>query len=117
MRHFGSLIWAVLITLVFAGQAPAQSTFATITGTVTDQTGAAVPNATVEATNVNTGYVYTAASNDEGIYTLNNLLDGTYGLKAKAEGFGEFVVDSIILAVRENRRVTSGFRSEQFRAR
>ena len=105
MRSRRTWLWAGLIVLAVAGRATPQSTFATITGNVTDPSGAAVPGAAVEARNVRTGYVYTATSNDEGVYTLANLLDGTYQLKARAQGFGEFAVDNIILTVRENRRV------------
>jgi hypothetical protein len=87
------------------GQTLAQSTFATITGTVTDPSGAAVRGVTVEATNVKTGYVYTDVSNDEGVYTLSNLLDGTYTVKARATGFGDFTTENIILSARDNRRI------------
>jgi hypothetical protein len=105
MRNFRLFGGALLLCCVIAAQARGQSTFATITGNVTDPTGAAVPGATVEARNLKTGYVYTATSSDEGVYTLINVLDGTYTLKATASGFGEFTAENIILAVRENRRV------------
>ncbi len=105
MRFTKFPILACLLALMLNGAARGQSAFATITGNVTDPTGAAVAGATIEARNVNTGYVYTANSNEEGVYTLANLLDGTYTLKAKATGFGDFAVENIILAVRENRRI------------
>jgi hypothetical protein len=105
MRRFRLFVWAGLVLSVLTVQAWPQSTFATITGNVTDPTGAAVPGATVEAHNVKTGYVYTATSSEEGVYTIANVLDGTYTLKARASGFGEFLVENVILAVRENRRV------------
>src|SRR5262245_19895714 len=105
-----------LLAALFAvsGIAPvrAQSTFATITGLVTDPNGAATPGATVEVKNLKTGYVYTATSNEEGVYTLANLLDGTYTLTAKARGFGAFTVEKIILSVRENRRVDVNLKVE-----
>jgi hypothetical protein len=99
------LVGVALLLLTLAGQTLAQSTFATITGAVTDPAGAAIPGATIEAKNIKTGYVYTATSNDDGIYTLANLLDGTYRLSARASGFGEYVVENLLLNVRENRRV------------
>ena len=57
MSNLRLLILAGLIGVALAVQTLAQSTFATITGTITDPTGAAVPSATVEARNINTGYV------------------------------------------------------------
>jgi hypothetical protein len=104
MRSFNKLAVA-LLALALAGATWAQSTFATITGAVTDPSGAAVPNATIEIKNIKTGYVYTATSNSEGIYTVPNLLEGDYQLKARAQNFGEFVAEGITLNARDNRRV------------
>ncbi|MGH9723327.1 MAG: carboxypeptidase-like regulatory domain-containing protein, partial [Bryobacteraceae bacterium] len=83
----------------------AQSNFATLTGSVTDSTGAAVPKATLEAVNRATNFRYHAQSDDSGNYTVVNLLEGVYRLKATAAGFQEYVVDGIELASREARRV------------
>ncbi len=83
----------------------AQSTFSSITGIVTDASGAAVPNAKIEVRNLKTGYVFNADSNSEGLYTFSTLTDGTYVLKATAAGFSEFNVKDILLAVRETRRI------------
>lgn len=104
MRSFRILL-APLVLILAGGAAWAQSTFATITGQVTDPSGANVAGATIEVRNTRTGYVYTTTSNEEGIYTVPNLLDGAYLLKATAQGFGEFNVPDLILAVRETRRV------------
>ncbi len=105
------------VTLALAGivslPAFAQSTFATLTGTVTDSSGASVPGATIEATNTGTGYKYTATSNDAGIYTLPNLLEGTYRLTASAAGFQEFVVEPVILNARDIRRIDVQFQVGQ----
>src|SRR6266581_5966935 len=49
--------------------AHAQTTFATITGTVTDPNGLAVQGSAVDATNLATNYRYTAKSNEAGVYT------------------------------------------------
>ncbi|MBL8229823.1 MAG: TonB-dependent receptor [Bryobacterales bacterium] len=83
----------------------AQSTSATLTGIVTDPTGAAVPGVALEARDINTGYVYKAASNETGQYTISDLRNGTYVLRAKASGFQEAVVDGIILTGLDNRRI------------
>ncbi len=46
----------------------AQSTFSSLTGVVTDASGARVPNTNLEVRNQKNGYVFTAASNSEGLY-------------------------------------------------
>ncbi|HTM51371.1 MAG TPA: carboxypeptidase-like regulatory domain-containing protein [Bryobacteraceae bacterium] len=91
--------------LIGAQSARGQSTFATVTGVVTDPAGAAVPGATVEAIHSQTNFRYTATANDEGQYTVANILDGRYTLEVKASGFQEYKVESLVLTVREVRRV------------
>jgi hypothetical protein len=82
-----------------------QTTFASITGTATDPGGAIVPGVAVEAVDTGTNYVYKAVTNEEGLYTLANLRDGRYRLRADASGFQEFVVENIILTGLDNRRI------------
>jgi len=83
----------------------AQSTFATITGVVTDPGGAVVPGAKVEGTNTATNYRYTATANAEGYYTLANLQEGPYMVRGTAPGFQEFLVEGIELRARDERRI------------
>ncbi len=59
----------------------------TITGTVTDQAGAVVPGATVEAKNVDTGVVFSGASSNAGNYTITDLPVGNYTLTVGVKGF------------------------------
>jgi hypothetical protein len=82
-----------------------QSTFATLTGTVNDPSGAAVPSAAIEAVKIETNFRYRTVSNEFGQYTLPNLPDGTYTLQVAASGFQEFKADGIILAGRDVRRI------------
>ena len=85
-------VWIFVVSLVFAG-APAiwgQAETGQITGTVLDQTGASIPNATVTATNVGTNAVRETTSNAAGAYTLANLLPGTYDVMIAASGFNTF---------------------------
>ena len=60
---------------------------AQIHGTVTDPTGAVVPNATIQATHVATGTVRTAATGSSGDYVLTNLAVGAYSIEVKASWF------------------------------
>jgi len=76
---------------VFALSAIAQTDRGTITGTVSDASGAVIPGATIEAKNVGTGAVYQAGSSETGNFTLPQLPVGTYELSATLPGFKKFV--------------------------
>jgi hypothetical protein len=83
----------------------AQTTFAGITGTVTDPNGAVIPSAAIEATHLQTNYQYSTQSNEVGVYSLSQLREGEYTLRAKAAGFQEFVAQNIQLVARDLRRI------------
>ena len=76
---------AVLLCLNLSLNAFAQN--ATVTGTVSDETGALIPGVEVTATNVNTGIVTTRISNEAGAYNFPSLQPGTYNLSASLTGF------------------------------
>ncbi len=78
---------------------------ATIVGTVTDPSGAIVPNVAVLVTNVDTGAVRTLATNDAGQYVVPGLLIGKYDLKAQASGFKVEEVKGVVLDVNDRIRV------------
>jgi hypothetical protein len=67
--------------------AQTQETTGAITGTVTDPSGAAVPNASVTATNVEMGTTWPTQTNSAGVYNLPRLPIGQYTLKVEAKGF------------------------------
>lgn len=73
----------------------AQAVDSTLVGTVTDSTGAAVPNATVTATNKETNVTYTAETNAAGEYRLNNVPVGQYNVSATARGFATATVGNV----------------------
>ena len=98
------LALAAALTLL-SGGLQAQTTFATITGTVVDASGAVVPKALVTVTSLDTNQTNTAESNESGIYTIPQLREGAYTLDAKAAGFQEFHADQIVLAARDIRRI------------
>jgi len=77
----------LLLGLLAPATAGAQTGAASLTGIVTDGTGAAVPGATVTATNQATNVDYTAVSNDAGSYTMTSLPVGTYVIKAELSRF------------------------------
>ena len=91
--------------LWLAPAAVAQTTYAGITGTVTDPKGAVVPGAIIEATHLQTSYQSTTQSNEVGVYTLSQLREGEYTLRARAAGFQEFAAQNIQLVARDLRRI------------
>ena len=80
-----------LAALFLASALRGQEFRATITGTVLDATGAAVPKVQIEALNVATSTIVTAQTNDAGAYTIPFLLPGMYTIKATANGFKQAV--------------------------
>jgi len=68
----------VAIGLTMIGQAYAQVSGATLTGTVKDASGAFIPNPQLAITNVATGVARTISADAAGLYAAPNLLPGTY---------------------------------------
>ena len=96
------LRWMLPLLLVIGGSGAlfAQSTNAgDIRGTVTDQTGAVVPGATVTVVNVDTGVVKSFATNQQGLYDTNSIVPGHYTLTFSAPGFERLVRGPITLEV------------------
>ena len=79
-----------------------QLTTATITGTVTDQSGAAVPGATVTLKNTDTGISRTAQTAENGKYEALSLPAGSYEISAALTGFRTVVHTGISLTVGQN---------------
>ena len=77
----------------------AQTTNATISGMVTDSTGAALPGATVQVKNVDTGITRTVVTSGQGRYNVPDLLVGSYQVQASAMGFQTVVRSGITLTV------------------
>src|SRR5512147_2754984 len=65
----------------------AQATSGTLSGTVTDPSGAVVPNATVTITDADRGSTLTITTNGEGFFSRTQLPNGRYNLKVTASGF------------------------------
>src|SRR5215470_18691563 len=98
------LLGVILLFCALARPLAAQTTFGAITGTVRDSAGSVVPNATIEVTHVNSNYKYTTQSNESGNYTLPQLREGDYLLRATAKGYQAYVAKGILLAARDELR-------------
>lgn len=86
VRHW-SIVWALALCL--PALSIAQVNTATILGTVTDPSGAAVAQAAITATNQQTGNTWNTSAGASGEYTLTFLPPGTYEVVTRASGFKE----------------------------
>ncbi|MGA9247763.1 MAG: carboxypeptidase-like regulatory domain-containing protein, partial [Candidatus Acidiferrales bacterium] len=77
----------------------AQGTSASLTGQVTDSSGAVVPGASVTATNTATNLMQTAITNGDGVYIVAPLPPGHYKLTVEAKGFERYEQSGIELFV------------------
>jgi len=75
--------------------ASAQVLYGTLLGNVTDQTGAPIPNAKVEALNTLTGQLKSSATDDRGAYFFNDLQTGTYKVTIASPAFGKMQQDNL----------------------
>lgn len=95
-----------LTLLVVLSAALAQTTgTATLVGTITDNTGAIVPGATLNVVNVETQFIHKGQTGPEGNYYIPNLSPGTYRLTVEASGFKRYVHEGIILRTSEQPRI------------
>lgn len=78
---------------------------ATLVGTITDNTGAIVPGATVTIVNTETQFVSNSQTSPEGAYYVPNLIPGTYRLTIEAQGFKRYVREGVILRTSEQPRL------------
>lgn len=89
----------VAVLLINGIPAFAQGERGTITGTVTDSSGAAVPNAAVTLRNVATNIRFSTESNSAGIYVFPSLTPGNYDVSAERQGFKTRKVTGIPLSI------------------
>jgi hypothetical protein len=100
MRHSISSILFAIVLLVLAGACtslPGQVGRASITGVITDSSGAVTPGVAVKARHVETGVTYEATANETGSYTISALPVGEYSISYTASGFKTFVRDGVTL--------------------
>ena len=87
------------LSMIFAMPANAQVSGATLSGTLTDESGAAIANAAVSIKNLGTGLIREATSNADGFYTAPNLLPGSYEVTITANGFATLIQKNVTLTV------------------
>ena len=91
-----------ILGVLVLGPAPlvlSQSSNASIDGEITDPNGAVVAGASLDLKSKDTNVSSHFVSDANGLYSFRNVVPGTYQLKVKAQGFGEYVQDDIIVRV------------------
>jgi hypothetical protein len=89
----------MMLVTAFSGTSQAQVVGATLSGTVKDASGSAIPNAQVSVRNVATGTVRELTSDSAGFYSVPNLLPGNYEVTFSAQGFATQVSSGFNLTV------------------
>ena len=103
-RH--KLFFLVISFICLGSMAWAQRDLGTVSGTITDATGAAVPNARVSIVNEATGVVNNSQSNDSGAFTIPALNPGSYSATIEAAGFQKAEQKGIVVTPGEPVAVT-----------
>ncbi len=90
---------ALAISFATSGRLWAQAQAATITGTATDSSGAALVGAAIKATNLETNVSQSTTTDSQGRFTIPQLSVGTYSVEASLSGFQTLVHSGVILSV------------------
>jgi hypothetical protein len=99
------MLWMIAsLALALCAAAWAQDT-ASLTGTITDPSGAAVPNAQIAVKNAEHGINRTGTSNGSGDYLFASLPIGSYDLIVSAAGFKKYEAKGVVLRIAEKARV------------
>jgi len=93
------LVMLLSVAGLMSTAALAQQAVATVNGIVNDPSGAAIANAEVSLTNVNTGVVRKTTTNTNGIYAFPSVVPGPYSMQASATGFSTVSQPAVTLQV------------------
>jgi outer membrane receptor protein involved in Fe transport len=105
-KNLGSISWklslVLLLSAVFSMSGKAQLSTATLFGTITDQTGAVIPHATVTLVQTDTNFTRVTTTKDDGSYREEFLPIGPYRISVLAAGFKTLQRSGIVLAVMQD---------------
>ena len=104
-RAMVRVLLSVVLILSCSVALRAQSTYGALTGTVVDQTGAAVVGASVTLTNVGTSEKQVQATGDTGLYSFVNLYPGQYRLTVDKAGFKKVDRQNVVVQVQQTTRI------------
>jgi len=100
MSHVAkSLLVALLVFTGASLTSRAQGVYGTVQGTVTDSSGASIPNTEVTSRELSTGITQKVATNQNGIYVLSSMRPGTYEISAHRAGFSDSTRTGVVVSV------------------
>ena len=103
--RIGGAILLTLFMLLCAYPAAAQEVSASVTGVVTDPSGAAIVSAGVEARDIDRGTSWPTTTNESGVYFFPRIPAGRYELKVEAPGFKTTTRPNVVLEVNQRARI------------
>ncbi len=101
-----SIVLLALILLLLPSVCSAQGVTGTITGFVTDASGANIPDASITVTEIATKIVHTTKSNGAGVFTVPQLNPGVYEVEVEKTGFSKAVRSAITISVNQTASLT-----------
>ncbi len=104
-QRLAALCLALFALWLAPSTALAQFDTATVLGTITDSSGAALPKATVTLKNVATGITAQAQTDENGNYQFFNVKIGTYTITAEAQGFSKAAAENVQVTVNARQRI------------
>jgi hypothetical protein len=99
------LVLSLVLTVISAGSLFGQGNTGSILGTITDASGAVVPNAKVSITNTHTGVQASVITDSLGNYLFNFLAPGSYKVEAELSGFKKFTRENVNLEMARQLRI------------
>jgi hypothetical protein len=109
VRHAAGAV-AFAFVLIATSTAFAQSTGATLQGTITDEQGAVMPGATVVITNVETGWTRDAVTDERGWYRATALQPGNYAVRVTLQGFATQIRQGLTITIGQEANVNFALR-------
>src|ERR1700722_11520354 len=94
-----------LVAMLTGSPVSAQSTFGSLSGTVTDSSGSAIPDAQVVLTSLATGASQSLTTGGDGLYTFVNLNPGDYRLEVQKDGFKHYRREPVTVQVQQSFRI------------
>jgi Carboxypeptidase regulatory-like domain len=94
-----------LAAMLMGTPVSAQSTFGSLSGTVTDSSGSAIPDAQVALTSIATGTSQTVTTSGDGLYNFVNLTPGDYRLDVQKDGFKHYRREPVTIQVQQAFRI------------